>query len=281
VLVSINRGTETVLLDKFGNITDKQHGDPKFSIMNSGFIVSCDKNTTVTVWRPSISATRTFRCAPEPPLLTEQMCYASFAPPHYALLGSMVFMNATADFIGAGMEEDSEDEEDCISPAAAFHILRKIHADKSKMVTVVSHLHCDSYVSSTRTLHPGDILKKIGRTEIKSSQHAETVIQRLAAEHATGMRKRVKITTETAQTWLDLDSLLQEERLVEGEREDVSKLMLLQSHAAALQSKKTRKRKPTRQAPAGARPGSRPGSPKAEKRRRKSSRLAAMIKVDI
>ena len=36
VLVSINRGTEAVLLDKFGSITDKQHGDPKFSIMNSG-----------------------------------------------------------------------------------------------------------------------------------------------------------------------------------------------------------------------------------------------------
>lgn len=290
VLVSINRGGVINKLDRFGLLSDVFHGDPKFSIMNRGYLAGCNpKSTSVTVWRPSLKASRTFACAPEPPLKTEIVCHPEFNPPHYALLGSCVIMNATADFLGAGTEEDSDEEDDSIAPAQAFHILRKIHDNKAKMVTVLSHFHCNSYVSSTRTLRSGDIICKIGRTEIKDSHHAEKVIQRIAQEHAAGMRKRIKITTNKAEVWLDLDSLLQEERLVAGERGDNSKLYLMK-HYKAKQSapkipraiRKRKARKPLSPShsilTATAIPSSRPGSPVQEKRRRRSSRLASIVK---
>lgn len=289
VLVSINRGGVINKLDRFGLLSDIYHGDPKFSIMNRGYLAGCNpKSTSVTVWRPSLKATRTFPCAPEPPLKTEVTCHPEFNPPHYALLGSCVIMNATADFLTGGAEEDSEDEEDCVAPAQAFHILRKIHEDKSKMVTVCSHFHCNSYVSSTRTLKKGDIITKLGRTEIKDSRHAERVIQKIAQEHAAGIRKRIKMTTNHAEIWLDLDSLLQEEQLVAGERGDASKLYLLKSFQAkqsetktARVSRKRKARKPMSPSHsivvATTVPSSRPGSPVLEKRRRRSSRLASIV----
>lgn len=289
VLVSINRGGVINKLDRFGLLTDVYHGDPKFSIMNRGWIAGCSpKSTSVTVWRPSLKSVRTFPCAPEPPLKTEVIRHAEFNSPHYALFGSCVFIDATADFLGGGTEEDSDYEDDGIPPAMAFHVLRKIHEDKSKMVTVLSHFHCNSYVSSTRTLRRGDIICKLGRTEIKDSRHAEKVIQKIAAQYAQGVRKRIKVTTADAEVWLDLDSLLQEERLVAGERGDISKLFLLKSYDesqnAPKTSRVTRKRKTRKPLSPSASivvatkmPNSRPGSPVQEKRRRRSSRLASIV----
>lgn len=290
VLVSINRGGVINKLDRFGLLSDIYHGDPKFSIMNRGYLAGCNpKSTSVTVWRPSIKASRTFPCAPEPPQKTEILCHPEFNPPHYALLGSCVIMNATADFLAGGTEDDSDDEDDGVAPAQAFHILRKIHENKAKMVTVLSHFHCNSYVSSTRTIKPGDIITKLGRTEIKDSRHAEKVIQRIAQEHAAGVRKRIKITTNHAEVWLDLDSLLQEERLVAGERGDGSKLYLLRSFKAnqsELKNRRVSRKRKTRKpispsnsiVAATAVPVSRPTSPVLEKRRRRSSRLASIVK---
>ena len=55
VLVSINRGGVINKLDRFGLLSDIYHGDPKFSIMNRGYLAGCNpKSTSVTVWRPSI-----------------------------------------------------------------------------------------------------------------------------------------------------------------------------------------------------------------------------------
>lgn len=291
VLVSINRNGVTNKLDRFALLTDIYHGDPKFSVQNRGFIAGCNPaSTSVTVWRPSIKATRTFPCAPEEPLQSEKMCDPTFNPPHYALLGSLVFMNATADFLGGSTEEDSDEEDDGVNPAMAFHILRKIHEDKSKMVTVLSHFHCNSYVSSTRTLRRGDIISKLGRTEVKNSRHAEKIIQKIAAEHAAGIRKRVKITTANAEVWLDLDSLLQEEQLVAAERGDVSKLHLLTHHLTKSMAQELPARKRKIRGPispsnlvlsATTKVNSRPGSPSVQKKRRRSKRLASIVNSDM
>jgi len=290
VLVSINRAGVINKLDRFGLLTDVYHGDPKFSYINRGWIAGCNpKSTSVTVWRPSLKTTRTFPCSPEPPLRAEIVCHPEFNEAHYALFGSCVLMDGTADLLGGVSEPDSDEEDDGISPAMAFHILRKIHDDKTKMVTVLSHFHCNSYVSSTRTLRKGDIICKLGRTEIKDSRHAEKVIQRIAAEHASGVRKRIKVTTNNSEVWLDLDKLLQEERLVAGERGDGSKLFLLKSYNDNLEKEKvarvSRKRKVRKPlSPSGSVvgatsiPKSRPGSPVAEKRHRRSSRLATIVK---
>jgi len=88
--------------------------------------------------------------------------------------------------------------------------------------------------------------------------------------------------------WLDLDSLLQEERLVAGERGDTSKLFLLKSYDESQNPPKashvTRKRKTRKPLSPSASlvvatkmPNSRPGSPVQEKRRRRSSRLASIV----
>lgn len=287
VLLSVHQTGFTAELDKFGYVSDQQHGEPRFCVQNKGFVASCNaETTTVTVWRPSLKATRTFKCAPEPQCEPEKMCFTEFAPPHYCALGSMVFMNATPDFLSGNSPEDSDDEP-AMPASAAFHILRKIHQDKQRYVVVLSHFHENAYVSSTRTLAVGDIVRKIGRTEIKSSQHAEKVVQRLATEHANGVRKRVKITTDKAQVWLDVEMLLQEEKLCADER-DQEKLLLLKSHALALMnvkapraagrkrtSKRSRVTKAVRSAvDAPGVPNSRPGSPTADVKRRRSLRLA-------
>lgn len=291
VLVSINKDNESMDLDKFGYITDEAHGEPRYCTQNKGFIASCKADlTTVTVWRPSLKATRTFTCAPESQCDPEKMAFAEFSPPHYCSLGSMVFMNATPDFLSNGSAEDSDDE-GSVPPGAAFHILRKIHDNKSKHVVVLSHYHENAYVSSTRTLHVGDIITRIGRTELKSSQHAEKVIQRIATEFAQDVRKRIKVCTETKEVWLDLDLLLQEEKLCAEER-DAEKLLLLRCHLLASvasqtnisankkrQISKVRTLKRGRVGPdALPVPNSRPPSPKLDAKRRRSSRLAASAK---
>jgi len=288
VLLSVHRDGVASGLDRFGYTSDEQHGEPRFCIHNKGFVASCNATTTVTVWRPSLKAKRTFKCAPEPQCEPEKMCFTEFAPAHYCALGSMVFMNASPDFLSGNSPEDS-DEEPALPASAAFHILRKMHEDKQRFVVVLSHFHENAYVSSTRTLVVGDIVRKIGRTEIKSSQHAEKVIQRIATEHATGVRKRVKITTDKAQVWLDLEMLLQEEKLCANER-DQEKLPLLKSQTLALMpvksprtggrkraSKKPRTSKRVRSAvDAPPAPNSRPGSPTADAKRRRSLRLAVV-----
>lgn len=287
VLLSVHRAGATAELDKFGYISDEQHGEPRFCIQNKGFVASCNaETTTVTVWRPNLKATRTFKCAPEPQCEPEKMCFAEFAPPHYCALGSMVFMNATPDFLSGNSPEES-DEEPAMPASAAFHILRKIHQDKRRYVVVLSHFHENAYVSSTRTLVVGDIIRKIGRTEIKSSEHAEKVVRRLAAEHANDVRQRVKITTDKAQVWLDLEMLLQEEKLCADER-DQNKLLLLKAHMLAQMNvkpprangrkrpaKRSRVSKVARTAvDAPGVPNSRPGSPVIDVKRRRSLRLA-------
>lgn len=285
VVVSVNLSkTERVKLDKYGTASDYEHGEPRFSITsNAGFICGCSKDTTITVWRPSAKATRQVPCYPSKQLAVEQSCYPEFIDPEVALLGSMVFMQATHDFLQGGMEDDS-DEEDHIPASKTFHILRRVHENRAKAVIVLSHFHEDAYVSSSRTLERGDIITHIGRTAVKSVDHAERLIQRLAREFAEGDRERVKITASDKEVWLDLNRLYQEEQLCAGER-DFSKLWLLAEKARKAEEEKLRrgvdlKRKrgslitetlankvsASLAANLGARVHSRPGSP-AKKRR--------------
>ncbi len=240
VVVSINISkAEEVKLDKFGTATDYEHGEPRFSITsNAGFICRCSKNTTMTVWRPSAKAIRRVPCYPSKKLLVEQSCYPEFIDPKVALLGSMVFMQATHDFLQGGVEDDSDDE-DHIPAAKTFHILRQIHENRAKAVVVLSHFHEDAYVSSSRTLERGDIITHIGRTAVKNVDHAERLIQRLAREFAEGDRERVKITASDKQVWLDLNRLFQEEQLCAAER-DVSKLWLLTEKMRVAEEQKLR-----------------------------------------
>lgn len=231
VLLSVNRQGASVELDKFGLVTDHEHGEPRFSIHNLGFVSSLHpQRTTVTVWRPSLKQKRTFKCAPGPQLEAEHSYYQEYAAPPYACLGSMVFMNGSPDLLGSADDSD-DDEYDGIPAVQSFHIMRHVHAQRElacpKPVVVLSHFHPDAYVSSTRTLVPGDIVQKINDTAVKSAEHAEKLIQKIATDMFTSSgRKRVCISTPGKRVWLDLRKLLQEETLCLPERKP-SKLHLL------------------------------------------------------
>ena len=236
VLLSVNRQGASVELDKFGMVTDHEHGEPRFSIHNLGFVSSLhSKQTTVTVWRPSLKQKRTFACAPGLQVAAEHTYYQEYAPSPYACLGSMVFMNGSPDLLIA--TEDSDDEEyDGIPPVQSFHIMRHVHAQRElanpKPVLVLSHFHTDAYVSSTRTLAPGDIVQKINGIAVRDADHAEKLIRRLAANmFSPSGQKRVCISTPGKRVWLDLRKLLQEETLCFPEREP-GKLHLLSACAA-------------------------------------------------
>lgn len=245
VLLSVNRQSTGVELDKFGLVTDHEHGEPRFSIHNLGFVSSLNpKRTTVTVWRPSLKQKRTFKCAPGPQVVAGHSYYQEYAASPFACLGSMVFMNGSPDLLGA--TEDSDDEEyDGISPVQSFHIMRHVHAQRElvapKPVVVLSHFHPDAYVSSTRTLAPGDIVLKINKVAVKSVEHAEKLIRKLAADmFSPSGRERVCISTPGKRVWLDLRKLLQEETLCFPEREP-SKLHLLSACAAWRQTNSQRR----------------------------------------
>jgi len=147
----------------------------------------------------------------------------------------MVFMNGSPDLLIA--TEDSDDEEyDGIPPVQSFHIMRHVHAQRElanpKPVLVLSHFHTDAYVSSTRTLAPGDIVQKINGIAVRDADHAEKLIRRLAANmFSPSGQKRVCISTPGKRVWLDLRKLLQEETLCFPEREP-GKLHLLSACAA-------------------------------------------------
>ena len=236
VLISINRQGTSVELDKFGLVTDYEHGEPRFSIHNLGFVSSLHpRQTTVTVWRPSLKQKRTFRCAPGPQVAAGHTFYQEYAPAPYACLGSMVFMHASPDLLGAA-EDSDDDESDGIPTVQSFHIMRQVHAQRElvnpKLVVVLSHFHSNAYVSSTRTLLPGDIVEKINKVVVKDVDHAEKLIRKLAADmFSPSERKRVCISTPSKHVWLDLRKLLQEETLCLPER-DPAKLHLLSACAS-------------------------------------------------
>lgn len=237
VLLSIHRQGSSVELDKFGLVTDHEHGEPRFSIHNIGFVSSLHpKLTTVTVWRPSLKQKRTFKCAPGPQLSVGRSYYQEYAPPPYACLGSMVFMNGTPDLLGPG-DDDSDEECDSIPAVQTFHIMRHVHAQRDlvnpKPVVVLSHFHPNAYVSSTRTLAQGDIVQKINNVTVKDVEHAEKLIRKLAVDLFTPSgKKTVCICTPGKRVWLDLRKLLQEETLCVSEREP-SKMHLLKACATA------------------------------------------------
>jgi len=147
----------------------------------------------------------------------------------------MVFMHGSPDLLGAA---DDSDDEDCdgIPAVQSFHIMRHVHAQRElvnpKPVVVLSHFHPDAYVSSTRTLAPGDIVQKINKVVVKDIEHAEKLIRKLAAEmFSPSGRERVCISTPGKRVWLDLRKLLQEETLCAPER-DPTKLHLLSACAS-------------------------------------------------
>ena len=109
--------------------------------------------------------------------------------------------------------------------------MRRVHTQRGlvnpKPVVVLSHFHPNAYVSSTRTLLCGDIIEKINGIAVKSAEHAEKIIVKLAADmFSSSGRKRVCVSTPGKDVWLDLNKLLQEETLCLSER-DPGKLHLL------------------------------------------------------
>lgn len=245
VLLSVNRHGASVQLDKFGLVADYEHGEPRFSIHNLGFVSSLHpEKTTLTVWRPALKQKRTFKCAPGPQVTAGYSYYQEYAPPPFACLGSMVLMNGSPDLLAAADDSD-DDDWDGIPAVQSFHIMRHVHAQRElvapKPVVVLSHFHPDAYVSSTRTLAPGDIVQKINGASVKSVEHAEKLIQKAAAEMFSSStdRKRVCISTPGKRVWLNLHKLLQEETLCAPEREP-SKLHLLSACAAWRQTNSQR-----------------------------------------
>ena len=319
VLVSIQRNGTPVCLDKFGTVTDFCHGQPRFVIQNMGFLASLSPTTTtVTVWRPSLRAQKTFVCTPAPPLAVERAYHQEYeGGTPYCLLGSLCLLNASPDFLRHSEVVDSDDEADGISPLATFHVLRHVQAQKAlpnpKHVVVLSHMHPNAYVSSTRTLSVGDVVRAINGTTLKSVAHAERLVRRAAADFAArGQIKHITLSTPDKTVYLSLQKLLQEETLCLPER-DHTKLHLLcaaAQHAArrgAASAAAPRKRRresrrlrtqrerrsisaaklhavldlqesgsPTAASRPASRPGSRPGSPpRAPAKRRRSRRLQA------
>lgn len=263
VLLSIHRGGTPVTLGKFGMISDYTHGQPRFNINNFGFVCSLPKTTTVTVWRPSLKAKKTFVCAPQPPLETDKSFYQEYADPPYCCLGSMVFMNATADFLRASEITDSEDECDGLPPLKTFHVLRHVHMQKSsqkpKHVVVLSHMHPNAYVSSTRTLEKGDVITKINGVPLKSCQHAEKLVKKAAIQFLTCQGKnRIVLSTPDKKIYLNLQKLLQEETLCLPEREHTKLHLLSECTKSSVQQQRSRD--------SG-------GSARVRKQQRQSSRL--------
>ena len=250
VLVTIHRGNESIAVGKFGMVSDPNHGAPRFSVHNLGFIASLSRATKVTVWRPGLKALRTFPCAPTAPPPTDGIYYQEYADPPYACLGSLVLMNATQDLFGAAGEPDSDDESDCLPPVQVFHALRHVHRQKQqsrpKHVVLVSHFHPNAYVSSLRTLAPGDVVLKINGVVPRDVAHAETLVRKAAAAFfRPGGAPHVVLTTPGRKVFLSLAKLLQEETLCAPER-DPAKLHLLAACAAQrAQTDTARKRKRT------------------------------------
>ena len=193
MLIPISRQGHGAGLDKFAGHGLRarraaiQHSQP-------GLVSSLHpRQTTVTVWRPSLKQKRTFRCAPGPQVVAGHTFYQS-APPPFAW-GSMVFMHASPDLLGAA--EDSDDDESMHSDRAVVpHYAPRARAARGcelqSPVVVLSHFHSNAYVSSTRTLVPGDIVEKINDVVVKAWTTRRNSFAKAAAEmFSPSERKRV------------------------------------------------------------------------------------------
>ena len=237
VLIGIHRAGTTVGVGKFGMVSDFAHGQPRFSIHNFGFLCSLPKTTTVTVWRPSTKNKRTFVCPPQPPATTERSYYQAYDDPPYTCLGSLVLMNASPDLLRASETVDSDDESDGLPAVQTFHILRHVQQQKTvakpKHVVVLTHMHPNAYVSSTRTLVQGDIITKINGVALRDTQHAEKLVRKAAAEYFSKGKRRILLSTPNKRVYFDLQKLLQEETLCLAEREHTKLHLLLECTKSA------------------------------------------------
>ena len=241
VLVSINRpsGRDETKLDKRGFVVDNAtHGSLRVTIHNHGFICSLAPETTFTVWRNDERTLRTFKCRPRLPPAVERACQQEFVHPHYALLGSLVCMDATPDFLRANGEDDEDDEDEDVIPAhKMFHVLRHMYIQHKKKtpeaVVVVSHFHPDAYISSDGNLEVFDVLTHLAGIPLENSRHMETIVKQVAKEFVAGRTSSVSLTIGTKTLFLDLHRLLAEEALVMAERGgDTSRLHLLAETAS-------------------------------------------------
>ena len=237
VLVGIHRAGTTVSVGKFGMVSDFAHGQPRFSIHNFGFVCSLPTTTTVTVWRPSTKRKRTFVCPPTPPLPTERSYYQAYDNPPYTCLGSLVLMNASADLLRASEPADSDDESDGLPAVKTFHILRHVQQQKKtakpKHIVVLTHMHPNAYVSSTRTCSQGDIVTKINGVALRDTEHAEKLVRKAAAEYFSKGKRRIVLSFPDKRIYLDLQKLLQEETLCLPEREHTKLHLLLECAKSA------------------------------------------------
>ncbi len=236
VLVSINRpdGRGETKLDKRGFVVDPAtHGELRLTIHNHGFICSLAPETTFTVWRNEERSLHTFKCRPAMPPVVERACHQEFVDPHYALLGSLVCMDATPDFLrNNGEGDEDEDEDDTIPVHKMFHVLRHMHDQHKKKepnaVVVVSHFHPDAYVSSDGNLEVFDVLTHVAGIPLENSRHMETIVKGVAKQFVAGRTNSISVTIGKKTVFLDLHRLLAEETLVMAERGgDTSKLHLL------------------------------------------------------
>lgn len=237
VLVSINRpdGRGETKLDKRGFVVDPAtHGELRLTIHNHGFICSLAPETTFTVWRNEDRSLHTFKCRPAMPLAVERACHQEFVDPHYALLGSLVCMDATPDFLrnNGETDEDEDGEDDTIPVHKMFHVLRHMHDQHKKKepnaVVVVSHFHPDAYVSSDNNLEVFDVLTHVAGIPLENSRHMETIVKGVAKQFVAGRTNTISLTIGKKTVFLDLHRLLAEETLVMAERGgDTSRLHLL------------------------------------------------------
>ena len=240
VLVSINRpdGRGETKLDKRGFVVDPAtHGELCLTIHNHGFICSLAPETTFTVWRNNERTLHTFKCRPSMPLVVERACQQEFVDSHYTLLGSIVCMDATPDFLrNNGEADEEEDDDDTIPVHKMFHVLRHMHDQHKKKnpnaVVVVSHFHPDAYVSSDGNLEVFDVLTHVAGIPLENSRHMETVVKGVAKEFVAGRTNSISLTIGKKTIFLDLHRLLAEETLVMEERGDTSKLHLLTETAS-------------------------------------------------
>lgn len=195
VLHSINSGTHTWTLDRFGLIHDDTRGS-KITMNNTEFIMGLDPNdVTFQITRKKPMS---MKVKPRPIDYKVVDNFKEWNPIKTYTLGPITLQTLSKTLLVSG-------EMPADKVVATVELLKRTQCMQE--LIVISHVNPRSYVNNLEVDAEYNIIHKIGRYKVKDMAHCTKLLEAVKQRWERGEQKRICIGTHSGDIWLTLGLL--------------------------------------------------------------------------